>query len=139
MFLFSMPTILAFFGNLFIFSLTARVLFEGTSIGSEIPFHGNRFSSFASSFNSMFKIMFFEGVMDILVESIAKSQLYFLFFVAFTISTSVIIFGVVAGVFYFYYKMQYYRTLNQLAHDDPNFVSSIKYIMNQKFLKTQHI
>ena len=120
-----------------IFSLMARVMFEGLDLGAESTLQGYCFKSFIASLESMFLIMFYEQYPDVIVEAGLFSPFYVVFFVFFSVVTSVVLLAMTTGVFYFNYKGIFTKNLNNVAQKYPEFVSKIEMPMRAKFLKPE--
>lgn len=133
----SSQILMLLFVVLFIFSLMARVMFEGLDIGAENTLQGYCFTSFIASLESMFQIMFYESYPDVVVEAGLSSPFYVVFFVLFSVITSVMLLAMTTGVFYFNYKGIFTKNLNYVAQKYPDFVSKIQVAMRAKFLKPE--
>ncbi len=127
------------FVNLFIFALIARVIFEGVEIGSDSFIFMYSFTSFFRSFDTMFKTLLMENFPDILVDSYEINYIYVGFFILFIFISSIIVFSLVVGVFYFHYQSFYIDNINKMEAKYPEFKEKIVPIMDKRYLNSNDI
>lgn len=131
----STAMIILLFADLCVFSILARVIFEGVEIGGENAVYAYSFTSFFRSLDSMFNLIIMENFPDILVECLNISFVYFFFFLIFILTSSIIVMALVTGVFYFHFKNFYVENIQKVEAKYPIFKNALPKLMEKRFLE----
>lgn len=123
------------FADLCVFSVLARVIFEGVEIGGDGIIYGYSFTSYFRSLNSMFILIIMENFPDIIIEALQINPLYFVFFLVFILTSSIIVMALVTGVFYFHYKNFYIDNIQYVEAKYPIFKDALPPLMEKRFLE----
>ena len=121
--------------DLCVFSILARVIFEGIEIGGDGIIYGYSFTSYFRSLNSMFLLILMENFPDILIEALQINPIYFIFFLIFILTSSIIVMALVTGVFYFHYKNFYVDNIQYVEAKYPIFKKALPPLMDERYLE----
>lgn len=128
------------FVNLFVFAIISRVIFDGVDeLGQDGIIFMYSFTSLWRSLDTMFKTLLLENFPDILLDSYQINSMYVLYFFIFIILSSIIIFSIVVGVFYFHYSSFFVENINMVAAENPKFEESIAPLIEKRFLDSTHM
>ena len=124
------------FVNVILFGLFFRVYFKNKSVNEHYDdtlIYEYSFTSIYRSCNTLFMVIFFENVPNIIIDVATISNFACFVLYIYIIITSIIIISLLTGIFFFIYNYYYVETYHKVCQEYPSFENSITDIISNPF------